>query len=417
MFFFYWLVFIMPLENHRIWTRSIGGITVIKYLGLACVFYALLYWGMRKRAPLFFDTRQSWWFVCFLVLVVFSYVKGLKYSADPIHLLSHFSFLLLFFVTLIVTDSFVRFRRILMMAAASVPFAALYLLREWQADRTQRPGWVLNPNDYGAAVALCFPIALCLFLERRPNWERAFCLGAMVIMLGGLAVAASREGLLGLVVGLIIVMWHARRRLRKFIPIIALFAVVGLVTVFSPLGQRIFHPSAGDTGSTDIRYGLWTVGLRMIWDHPLLGVGIGMFKPMVASYTQGSLRYVAHNTYLEIAAEMGIPALLVYLMILFGSLRTLQRVRRQSLQSGFLVIPALVSGMFAGLIGASVSLFFSSMQDFKLYWLMMFLSMCLPSLLSESRKKQPQRPSSLQRLTEAESQWSLAADLTENPRI
>lgn len=386
MFFFYWLVFIMPLENHRMWTRSIGGVTVIKILGFACFLYALLYLVIRKRPPRFFQTQQSWWFLCFLVLVLLSYVRGLTYSTDPVHLLSYFSFLLLFFVTIVVTDSFVRFRRILMTAVASVPFAALYLLREWQAEPSQRPGWVLNPNDYGAATALCFPIALCLVLERLPSWKRIFWLSSMVVMLAGLAVAASREGLLGLVVGLTIVLWDARRRLRKFIPMISLFVVLGLVTVFSPLGQRAFHPNAGDTGSTEIRYGLWTAALGMIKDHPLLGVGIGMFKPMAANYTNGALRYVAHNTYLEIAAEMGIPALLVYLMILFGSARTLERVRRQSLRSGPPLIRVLASGMLAGLIGSSVSLAFSSMEDFKLFWLIVFLSMCLPSLMSDFHK-------------------------------
>lgn len=398
MILFYWLVFLMPLERHPFWTQSIAGLTVVKYIGLASLLYAVSYLCVRKRIPAYFRTSQAIWFIVFYLLSAASYVvKGPRFSTESNPFISYSSFVLLFLVTITLVDSLARLRLTLLVAVGSVPLAAVYLLREWQKDPFSRPGWVLDPNDYGAAVALCLPIALSLLLERRPRFERLYCLGCALVMVGGLAVAASRGGFLGLVVGLILLAWQSRTRFRKLMPLMSLMVGLGLVTIASPLGQRLFNPTNADLASTQIREQLWSAALQMIKAHPIVGVGLGMFKPSAASLTNGKLDYIAHNTYLEIAAEMGVPALFVYLMILLGSLQTLGKVRRQSTRMGPTLLRQASPGLRSGVIGCSVSLSFCSMENFKLFWLVLFLSMCLPGLASEFKRKRMQpAPTSLE---------------------
>ena len=80
----------------------------------------------------------------------------------------------------------------------------------------------------------------------------------------------------------------------------------------------------------------------MIKDHPLTGIGLDNFKPLVTRYEGrgGELEKIAHNTYIEIAAEMGIPSLLVFLAILFSVFRTLERVHKHAAHSPFLLTAA-----------------------------------------------------------------------------
>jgi len=298
---------------------------------------------------------------------------------------------MLFFVTISVIDSPRRLKWTLLTAVGSVGYAGLYLFREWQHDPTSRPGWVLNPNDFGAGVALCFPIAVSLLLERRPRFERLYCAGSMFAMLAGFAVAASRGGFFGLIIGLLVVVWYTRKRLRKIMPIAVLLLGLGLLIVASPLGQRLFNPTPSDVGSTEIRRSLWTLALGVIKQHPVVGVGLGMFKPTMAALTHGQLEYVAHNTYLEIAAEMGVPALFCYLMMLFGSWRTLARVKRSVARTGPAILQHVIPGWQAGLLGCSITLFFSSLEDLKLFWLVLFLTMSMPHLVTRFQQRQAQQ--------------------------
>src|SRR5260221_7049872 len=100
MIFFYILVSVMPLENHPLWSRMIGDLTVFKYLGGVCFVYAIYYLGIRRTSPQFFRTWQARLFLALFLLATLSYVtKSFRreFASGPI--LSYLSFLLLFFIT------------------------------------------------------------------------------------------------------------------------------------------------------------------------------------------------------------------------------------------------------------------------------------------------------------------------------
>jgi O-antigen ligase len=63
------------------------------------------------------------------------------------------------------------------------------------------------------------------------------------------------------------------------------------------------------------RFDLWTGAIRLILDHPW-GVGIGNYLAAYEPYARGGRVQVPHNLYLQVAAEMGLVALLVFLGML-----------------------------------------------------------------------------------------------------
>jgi putative inorganic carbon (HCO3(-)) transporter len=391
MIFFYLLIFVMPRGEDPFWGRHLGGLTLVKYLGIVCLLYAAFYLTRRRVSPRYFHTAQAKWFLVFFVIAAISYLlKGPGFSWQTNLFVSYTSFLLLFFVTLVVVDTLHRFRWVLLVACGGIAFASLYLVREWRwygYNPLFRPGLgVGNPNDFAAMANLFVPAAFYLMLERRPRWERLFCLGCLVATLGGFTVAASRGGFLGLAVALVFVIWHSRRRARN-LAIMGVLLIPMIIAPISPL-HRLLHPSRSDEGSTENREQVWKAGLRMIQAHPFLGVGVGNFKALSAYYgdfdpKQSSL---AHNTYIEIAAEMGLPGLLAFLAILFCSLRTLGRVRLHT-RTGPALLHQTALGLQAGLLGSSLAIFFSSLEYIKPFWLVIFLTMCMPSLVSYRRRK------------------------------
>jgi O-antigen ligase len=391
MIVFYFLVGIMPLSEHHIWGRFVGEFTVFKYVGAACVVYTVLHLVARRTIPPYFRTWQARLFIVFSLMAAASYLfKGLSRALEVSPLLSYVSFLLLFLITSTVVDSLNRLRWVMLVAIGSVAFASLYMVREWQNYHNLyadfRPGWVVgDPNYFTISALLTLPLAFHLMLGSRCRWERVFCAGCLLVTVLAVTLGASRGGFLGLVAAFLFVIWHSRARLRNLVVAVSLVLPLSLLVPISPLG-RLLHPNRGDQGAEDSRTVVWQAGLRMMAAHPIVGIGLGNFKPLVQGYEQGNLNVesIAHNTYVEIGAEMGLPALFVFLGILFSSYRSLGHVRAFRAKQPFAWQAAL--GLQAGLLGAAVAVFFVSGQYQKLLWLAIFLSMCMPAIVRQNSK-------------------------------
>lgn len=134
------------------------------------------------------------------------------------------------------------------------------------------------------------------------------------------------------------------------------------------------------------RLGMWDKAVRMILARPWTGWGPGSFPyqqvrfdhPDVPTRSQRSiardgptLAENAHNTYLQLAAETGLPGLALYLGILGAAAATgLRALHRRSRGTR-----AVLAGALAGLAGQAVSAFTSPAWEFAecslVFWLLL----------------------------------------------
>jgi len=387
--FFYLLLSIMPLIKHPVWEYVLqGGLTVVKVIGAACVLYALVYLLVRPATPVFFRTKQARLFVILWAVAAVSYfTKGTSRGWDVSPFVSYTSFLALFFVTVVVISSLSRLRRSALVAIGSLAFASLYVLREWQkhpgTGEGFRPGWVVGDANYFTVSAI-LALALGLYLAvdpERPRWERIYCSICFGLTLAAVILAASRGGFLGLGAAFLLGVYRSRKPLRNLALTGFLSVPLILVAPSSPV-HRIMYPSPSDRKSTELHRILWKTGLHMVEKHPLTGVGLGRFKPVEDQYWDVPLNraFIAHNAYVEIAAEMGLPALLLFFAILFHAYQSFEKVRKLALEFRIPLLSRLSVGLEVGLVGCSVSLFFVSGQYQKLLWFVIFLSAVVPQL-------------------------------------
>lgn len=395
MILFYLLILIMPLENHPIWGHHFGPFTVIKYIGLGCMAIAMFYFPMRKGGPPpLFETWQARMFVLLVLFAMVSYMaKGYNDQRNLENPLTmYISFFLLFFITLTMVDSVRRLRHVLLAAIGSVGIASLYVIREWQRSGFAadfRPGWVVgDANYFTVSVSACLPIAIYLFVISRDRRERLYCLACIVAGLGATWLGASRGGFIALTVSSIWLFWHTRYR-WKVMGVLALLAIPLLVISSNSPVRRLFQPSKYDIASSENHWLVLKAGVRMTLANPLFGVGLGEFRRRVLEYADPQLNhaFIAHDSYVEVSSEMGIPALLVYVVMLGFCFRSLSRAHKTAAALGIRSLEEAAFGVKAGLIGSSTAVLFVSGQNTKLYWLMIFLSMVLPSLLK--RQKRP----------------------------
>lgn len=385
---FYVLVSIMALVRHWLWTETqIAGLSVNKLLGMVCLLIALLHLSQRRTPPRFFATLQSRVFVVFGLATIGSFAlygpSTVAVEVSPVG--NWVSLLLLFFTTVVLVDSLRKLRLVLLCLIGGVAFAAAHLLREWigaGAMAGDRPGWVTgDPNYFALSALLCMPLSFLMAQGRGPRWERLFCWGCLAVTLVAFTLAGSRGGFLGLLVSFVAVAWQSRHR-GRFLSLGTL--ALGILVVVAPTSPlaRLREPSQGDIQSTNTRTALYWAGLNMFEQHMLTGVGVGNFKLLVGTYAVGDekLENVAHDTYLEVAAEMGVFGLLAFLAIVFGSIWTLRRLRRQSAHAGRPLLYTAALGLEAGLLGGAVAIAFLSALHVRIMWFAIIVSMCLPGL-------------------------------------
>jgi O-antigen ligase len=392
MILFYFLIFVLPLSQHHIWAQFVGDLTGIKYIGIVCVPYAIFHLAQRKTLPRFLASWQARFFFVLYIFVSFSFLVLSQSSLNSSHWVSYTSFLAFFFITASVVDTRSRMRWVVLSGIGSIGLASVYVLRDWQLYHNlyagYRPGWVVGDPNYFTVNALLFmPVALLLLQQKQPGWQRLFCLGCLILTSAAVALSASRGGFLGLVASCLYFLLKSRHRGRNFALVCAGLAVLALPLQISPV-QRLFHPTQSDEDAQQIRLALWDGGLKMVAAHPFFGVGLDDYPREITKYVDPAkvpkyetVRRVAHNSYMEIAAEMGVPALFIFLGIIISSVFSLERVRRVALKSNDEFLGRVALGMQAGILGASVALFFVSGEYQKIFWMAIFLTTCLPAMV------------------------------------
>lgn len=204
-------------------------------------------------------------------------------------------------------------------------------------------GYTYDANDICVIFAAALPLALLFFRTANRKWARRGALLVAFGIPGAVAMSGSRGGLLGLIAAFIPLMI-----LVKEVSVIqkagGVFVLVLGLMIAAPPGywqqmETILSPKEDYNWSDPTgRRQIFLRGLGYIASRPVFGLGINNFAraegtigPMARNHVAGTgLRFVApHNTPLQIAAEMGVPALLIWLSIPFIGVFVLPRHRRR----------------------------------------------------------------------------------------
>jgi O-antigen ligase len=264
-----------------------------------------------------------------------------------------------------------------------------------------------DSNYFATSAVLALPFAFLMVLHCKKRWER-LCYGAcFALSLIGVTLCQSRGATLALGAAFLYLVVRSRRRVRNLILIGGLVVPLMVFSPTSPL-QRFLHPGDDEKESNQAHILAWKAGLRMVVAHPVTGVGLGLFKFSIRRYMDDedelkrealwrhgvSATTIAHNTYLEVAAELGFPTLVIFASILFFVYRTFERASKRARAVGSLFLYDAARGLQAGFVGFLVGACTISAEYTKLFWLVIFLSMCLPQLLSVHRTLQHAEPAS-----------------------
>lgn len=253
-----------------------------------------------------------------------------------------------------------------------------------------------DPNYTAAQLVPAAALAVGLLPGVRDPIARLGLAGALVALLAGLIATQSRGGLIAAAVAAVVAVLLAGPFRGRALAAVGLSILVcGLAFSFAPAAvERITDFEAGGTGREE----LWLVGWRVVEDHPLVGVGLGNFQEASPDYVRepGALEWVnliaedphvAHNVVLQSAAELGVPATALLLLIVVICVHAGLVAARRFEEDGQRALGVLArAGVVASVGTLTASMFISNGSDKRVWVLLGFNLACLAVARGHERR-------------------------------
>lgn len=190
-------------------------------------------------------------------------------------------------------------------------------------------------NFSGAYLAMSLLAGLGLYFETSKKWLRYLIVTTLPLIFLGLMLTQSFSAGFGFGLGFLVLFGFAFVKkqipLKKILAVVFLFfflilLIFPLINLKMPLAKQIFRLKI----DWALRVETWKATLKIIRDHQALGIGPDTFELIYPRYQTEkfalisggrTITHLAHNEFLDVAVSRGLPALLIYLAIIFQVFR------------------------------------------------------------------------------------------------
>ncbi|MFY0311266.1 O-antigen ligase family protein [Leisingera sp. D0M16] len=329
--------------------------------------------------------------VLFLIWLCISYLTCKYSGAGKEHVIGFASVVVLFFLIVALADTPGRLRGLVWVLVGTGLVSGLFVVAEsvlgvrlvaTEAAATTaafegqaRSAGASNYNPTTAAhMLLCtVVIAAVLFFEHKPM--RWFSGAVVLIGMAGLVLTLARSAAIALALIALVYMWHNRRHRLFPLALVCLAAAAAAAMPFVPevYWERMgtmFEQGSDRTLLRRLSYNL--IGLQLLWENPVFGVGPGNYPHY---YAGEEFRWYPgrepgprqlHNSYLEVAAELGLIGLALFLGVMISAMKAALQAARAEVAGLSVFAKALAYGFAAFLIA---SLFMPN-EDTKFMWIL-----------------------------------------------
>ncbi|MBO8129069.1 MAG: O-antigen ligase family protein [Peptococcaceae bacterium] len=332
--FFPWLDFIIRTNLPSV----IGSIWDDIFLLLILV----TLWLYKRREPRYLSVPGSvkWPFLLFLFFCLSSvvvHIVPLPVSIDAIRVI--FQPVLFALITMYLLDdeeTSARFMNFLLISTVLIAVFGIiqYVFKIdtglWKHAKDTAQFRIVsifsNPNALAAYfnMILAFTVASVLLLKDKKQ-KLLYLLVSLVIFVA-LLLTFSRSAWIAFVIMVLyfVFVWN-----KKWLIAIPVFLAStpfilpqGMINRFAKLFDPTYYQMSSEYG----RLAFWAAALEKIKENPLLGVGLGMFGDSVALRHNIPFATWVDNHYLKLGAEIGVPGLICFMLLLFMLFRLAHRL-------------------------------------------------------------------------------------------
>ncbi|MGO9649136.1 MAG: O-antigen ligase family protein [Terriglobales bacterium] len=378
---YFWLLlfFVVYCARPEDWVPGLGIVPLAKIAGVFCgLSFVASIPQLRRHLP-----RET----IYLALLVFQLWLTVPLSpvwrGGAFYTTLDFSKVLLIVLVMgVAVITLTRLRRLIFVQTASVAvIAAVTVLRKGLVMGRlvgAVHGIYENSNELALILVLTLPFCVAFLLRTSSLWRKAVWATAAMLLVYGTMLTGSRAGLLALLVsGAVCLREFGIRGRRIGLVLGAAGAAMVLMLFARDTVMDRFHAMFNDEPTTTEgraayasaveRQELFWKALAVTANHPLFGIGPGNFNSISGHWKD------QHNTYTQMSSEGGVPALILYLLLLWCALANLRKTNR-------LATPDSEEALFAMALRGSVyglivgSFFATSAYHFFPYFLVGYTS-------------------------------------------
>ncbi|HTP06770.1 MAG TPA: O-antigen ligase family protein, partial [Anaerolineae bacterium] len=237
----------------------------------------------------------------------------------------------------------------------------------FQQVAAQVPGNV-NANRVAGVLVVIAPLAVALGVRwdwSKRRWAPIVCGLLALLMLVVLIMTQSRNAYLAMAIACAVILVLRWPKLLFLLPFVL---VLGTVIVWRVGVTNLLDAllAGGALNGLDGRLELWSRAVYAISDFPFTGIGLGTFEkvipvlyPLFSIGPDAAITH-AHNLWLQVGIDLGLPGLIAYLALFINVFVMLFRVLRHR-------AAALDWTLAAGTLGASVALLIHGIFDAPLW--------------------------------------------------
>ncbi len=296
-----------------------------------------------------------------------------------------------------------RIRAVLNVLAVAVGFlgakTAFDFVVTGEQFRAQGVGGLMKEqNEFALCLNMGIVILIGMSNMEHSFWVRwgyrAAAVGCAISVIG----TYSRSGLLGLGLATFLLIWYSKKRVLGLTALaLAPIALISLApekaldryktisTAFRGAYEKLTTGKVSETTNIDPsalgRLQAWQAGLKMMKAHPIFGVGPLNFLPQFQKYFPGYHARVAHNAFVCLGAESGIPSALLFatfvglaILDMWWTRRKLKKIPRLAELASYALIIQIVLCVYV------VPNFFINRQNLDLMYHLIGLSVGLSAL-------------------------------------
>jgi O-antigen ligase len=261
-------------------------------------------------------------------------------------------------------------------------------------------GGILDPNYLAAVLVPSVVLSLFLALTAPSRLAKAAIGAAGAVATIGVFLTQSRGGVIALAVasvGSIVAAGRFRGQVVGVLSFVAAFAAIYLLLFAPPQSlSRITAFTANDSNRTN----LWAVAETTFKQHPLAGIGAGNFTVVEKNYVVNlnqdlpradlivQVQQPVHNTYLQVASELGLVGLVLFLALLWVPIRACYRA---AVRATAPAVEAVGRAVVIGSIGMLVAFVFLTAQYEKQLWLVIALLLAYAGAASQTAEERATR--------------------------
>jgi putative inorganic carbon (HCO3(-)) transporter len=183
-----------------------------------------------------------------------------------------------------------------------------------------------HPNSFAGMALGTLPFVVYLY-PVVPRWARWVLAVQAALALNVVLRTGSRTGYVALVAFIFVAIWRSERRIRTFliVSVVCAAAIPFIPQEYKERATSVVTMQEKEGKSSEARKEILADAWQILKEHPL-GVGVGAFPAV--RFERFGRSQDTHNLYFEVATNIGVHGLIVFLAFVGLVLRKLDQSRR-----------------------------------------------------------------------------------------